>query len=469
MKKILPLAISLTIFAGQTLNATTAMAIITDDMGGKYWSIAEVIEYERETDAAMAESCASSPAFNECMENKRVRYIINEGDGYEPVLQLKNRRFTITSVNPTRSTLRVHYTGFNSRYKYKKAHIAELYMYWLEDGKITPQLDWTTASLYTDKIRNNQIEDGMHVIFARNEPQTEGSEWLKNGEEVRIVLPTGSLIGDTNRQIYYTMVNDVGDTYSGFQDYIACASSDEFGDGEGMECQGTYYINRSHTYFLKAAAESEDDKGLPFSSFNLASDSSDTEPEIPPVIEDDYPIIDDIPITDDLPVIDNPPVTDNLPTTDDPLTVEDHPVAYVSPATEEPPITDVPPATEEPLITNAPPATEESQQVAEEPLATEEPLTTDEPQTTKESSATKELLTTQISLTTDKPLNITPISIKKNETTLVNMPKTPNTGEYIEEGNSTDPSSQRLITTLIILSLLFIVWWIIPANKKKKQ
>ncbi len=380
-----------------------------DDLGGEYWYVPETLARYNEIEEAVAASCAKSRTYEACTSNKRVMYLVNGGKREQAVWSLKNQYFVITAINPMRSTMRVYYTGLDTAAASGRSNISELYLYWLEDDKITPQLSYTMANFYTEKIKNSQYEKGLHVILAKNEPQTEGNEWLKIGEEVRLVLSPDVLEGNTKKQVFYTVVNDNGSVSSGFYEYGACVNSDEF--GEGMECKGAFYVTDvSHSYLLKAFPEAEEDKDLP-----LRQENASLNPDDKIIQEDDNNNFKDII---------NEEATSN----------SDNDIANDTIEFQEGP-------SEEP-----------SENIPDNLL--EEKL-----------EEINEILEQKVEISTENTSS-QPVEIK-NSLDLESIPlKSPNTGELTEE--NIEAKSQELII-LIVVSLIFISWWIIPINKKKKQ
>ena len=423
MKKLPILLICTALLTQFVKNPVLAMK--TDDAGGEYWYIPETLEYKKEVDEMLTEKCASAQFFEICYNNKKIYHLIDNGNRYQAVWQLEHMRFVITAVNPMRNTIRMYYTGWNSVSESKKADAMELYLYWLEDGKITPQMDWTKASFYTDKIRNNQDEAGMHVLFAKNEPQINGSEWMETGEETRIVLAPGSLTSNNNKQIFYTMVNSYGDTYTGLYAYGDCL--EEFGDNESMECRGAFYIkDNAYTYLLDAVEESEEDKSLPLSPLTK-------EPENLNELADDDENPSDEAADDERPS--NEPDDENISDSDKQETQLDNDnQGNDDPSEEYQPDDDTP-----------------SETISDNELDTSDP-------------------SPDISdLPEEEPYGIPDIIeassiIDKSTSNSNELPKTPNTGKSIATKSVEPP-----MHIVAIIGLLFIIWWIMPVNKKKKQ
>lgn len=448
MKKLPILLICTALLTQFVKNPVLAMK--TDDAGGEYWYIPETLEYKKEVDEMLTEKCASSQFFDICYNNKKIYHLIDNGNRYQAVWQLEHMRFVITAVNPRRNTIRMYYTGWNSVSESEKADAVELYLYWLEDGKITPQIDWTKASFYTDKIRNNQDEAGMHVLFAKNEPQVNGSEWMKTGEETRIVLTPSSLTGNSKKQIFYTMINSYGDTYTGFYAYGDCL--EEFGDNESMECRGAFYIkDNAYTYLLDAVEESEEDKSLPLSPLTK-------EPENLNEPDDDNPS--------------NEPDDENISDSDERETQLDNDnQGNDDPSEEYQPDDDVSSieivSDNELNTSDLPP--DISDLPEEEPYGIPDIIDEDGPLTDyvviSDNASSDENNEDRYGKSEDDNDIIKEPSIVEKSTSNSNeLPKTPNTGKSIA-AKSVEPP----MPIIAIIGLLFVIWWITPVNKKKKQ
>ena len=467
MKKLTALAASVTMLAGQILNPITTSAMKVNDEGGEYWYIPETIIHDKEVEAEIAEACADSYNYNYCLNVARGRRINSEGNRYQAAYQLRRSRFLITAVNPYRSTVRVYYAGENSVSNTEKANLTELYLYWIDDGKITPELNWELYNIYFNQIRNDEPEDGIHVIYSGARSGEES--WIETEEEARLVLSTGSLTNNINGQIFFTIVNDFGDVYSGFYRYQNICLDNEF-FGIGQECLGAYYIiNDTFTYVLSPYDEIEEDRELELSPLTA-------EPEVPEdPTEPDEPENPDEPAEPEEP---ESPEEPGEPTEPEEPVTPDEPENPEDP--EDPNEPEDPINSDEPEIPEELDAPEKSEDV-EEPIAQAikqddqgELATTNSPaESTTSSEVPEEQVQPEEQVEPKEPKWSTKVRISGTDNvgfggdiTIEDIrPKTPDTGETSND----DPGASWCLPVVTTLGLAYIIWWIIPTGKKRRQ
>lgn len=256
------------------------MAERVDDAGGEYWYIPETLEFTAETDALIEEACEGNSNYSYCRTRQAIKFLGTYGNKYQAVWQLKHQNFTLSAVNPYRGTIRIYYNGFNSQSEQEKADISELYLYWVEEGTLDPQTNYTLADVYVEQMRAGTTVDGVHPILVKNENE---SESIITGEETRFVVSSDDLVFNMRRKIFFTLINTVGDEYFGVFNYGNCMSSISRDDGK--ECRGAYYlINDTYTYLFDSYEETPEDQELPL--WEEGTSTTEPEPEEPEYLEE---------------------------------------------------------------------------------------------------------------------------------------------------------------------------------------
>ena len=473
MKKLIAIAASVAMFAGQILNPITISAMMVDDVGGEYWFVPELIEYDIEFEAEIEKRCAEALYPSSCLRFERVKHINADGNRYKAVWQLKHTKMLITAVNPYRSTIRMYYIGADNGSDGEELDAVELYIYWLDTSK-TSRRD---PDVFVEQFKNGELEDDVHVVYA--ETRHDDEPLIARREEVRFVLPAGSFTGSTNGTIFYAAVNAAGDIFGGGVSYARkCFTNDNL--SVGQECRGSFYmINNTYTYYLAPHDEIDEDKTLDTSPLTAEPESTD-EPEEPEIPEEPWspedPDTPEEPGSTEEPESPEEPDTPEMPDAPDDLEVPEEPETPEVPDTPE--IPETPDATEGEEATGTPDVPEEpagpikpsngpsnlenpKESLAEpsnESFSPGEPEKSEEPRTRDNSENYEEP-----AIITDDPVkpNEKPSSFEPKEET----PKTPNTGE---PGSSSSESSWCL-PMVISLGIAYVVWWIIPVNKKRKQ
>lgn len=432
MKKPIALVISIVLSVGQILNPATVLAMTVDDVGGEYWYIPEVIEYDREVTAEIENHCAGSPRYSSCLTSERVKLIIAGGNRYQAISNLRHHKMLITSVNPYRSTIRVHYIGTDRDKDGGGLDASELYIYWLDESKARRR----DADKFVEQFKNGELEDGVHVIYAETR---HGDELLiARREEVRLVLPAGSLTGNTGGTIFYAAVNDAGEIFGGGVNYLEkCLTDDSF--DVGQECRGAYYmINNTHSYYLVPYDEVDEDRGLEISPLvttpESAAPSTEDEP-VEPEPEDEPESEDGL---DELELIPEEELNSEGGESSEPELGVEEELEKPDPKPEEGP-------TVEDGIMEDEIVLEEEPMVKEKPILKDELIPEEAPEDTKPEES-------------EKP---------KSETGAdIGTPKTPNTGEPSHNGGL---GTDWCLPMTISLGVAYIIWWIIPVGKKRRQ
>ena len=269
MKKSILSAASAVMLAGQLLSAPATFASTIDAEGVEYWYNPENAAFSQELDVEIDTACLPYTVemqYINCAAFKRIDYLEEYGYRFSAVMQLNVDPITLTSINPSRNTFYLYFSGKNKTSNLRNATLDELYVYWVDDD-MPSAYSQVYAKEYTEIIRNGAAaESGIHLLIYQPTPDADGHRQLDTRKETRFVIPDGkdNLINNTKNALFYTYVDSYGNLSYGTLNYTPCTSSESYGDGIGVECvSGFRFINSTYSAFFVPTEERSIDKDLP--------------------------------------------------------------------------------------------------------------------------------------------------------------------------------------------------------------
>lgn len=239
--------LTLTSLMGSMLNFSPPTASAKESER-TYWTFAEILKLEKETDAAAHASCGESSQCERDYAEQLYWEHYEDDQRYALVNNLKNIKFQVTSVNPNEETISIYYNDkdfsaieFTGEDTY--THLRGLYIIWADDLSLTTKSEFfstiddkTGLQYVVDMDNGDPMSEGMHAVFAHTTSDGDTSSWLKSGEESVLNVAGSNLISDPNYRLYHSVYTD-GDYNLAASTYYGRMASDY---GPGMEYRLVY-------------------------------------------------------------------------------------------------------------------------------------------------------------------------------------------------------------------------------------
>lgn len=240
LSKILTASVALGFLASSQVNATGVLG------GIEYWTVDDLIEFDREVASEREARCGTDAAcwedfyvYNMDISEERMRYQNLENFNIESVV--------ISSINPSTGEIRFVYHGQDTWDKNHNPNsspspLGELYMVWLDEGVPDPGEDYSWFNpaaghfypYYVDELISGNIEYYTHPVFQYDLALT--GETLPWDTEITAWSET-DLRDNSRNTLYYTSIIG-GRIKSSIIDYSSCLNHPYYRDG--MECKFIY-------------------------------------------------------------------------------------------------------------------------------------------------------------------------------------------------------------------------------------
>ncbi len=244
MKKILKLLLTLMVLVGP-VQPTFAMMETNDT---SWWTVDEMLSFYKEVQAEKELKCGDN---QDCKRD--FNYSLHERDQkYRALDNFIQNQFWITSVNPTKETIKVLFFGEEMMLKYmgidEKVQLEHLYIEWYEDW-------W--GQVYNDDYAHftNDYMEGMHKMYA-GISSIDGPGWIPAWEETELSVAGSNLSENIQGIIAYSIFAEEN-MYNaqGSYDYFNCIHSPDY--QEGMECKMYVSGDQWISYFPQEEQDSD--------------------------------------------------------------------------------------------------------------------------------------------------------------------------------------------------------------------
>ena len=216
--------------------------------GKRYWSVAEMQIASELINQKREEFCQGDRM---CEEELSWQQMDELGGIYRALDPFENTHFMLTSVNPSRNTVKFLYHDEDKMLSRMlgetiRHDIASIYAVWVDEslGSITTtSSNWLAygqrAPYHLGSVE--EVEAATHLIFDESEAEL-GPGWFTPNTEREYHVVGSNLVDNTRGQIHYSLNAASGGGHShGTLDYSGCINSPNY--QEGMECRMMYHAD----------------------------------------------------------------------------------------------------------------------------------------------------------------------------------------------------------------------------------
>ena len=241
----------LTAFASGAGFITAPVSAKETRNGIDYWTVSEMREFMRETDAEFATLCGDD---GRCKQD--LLYERAETDGkYRALESFEMEKLIVSSINPTKETIKLYYQDEDRMLsfmlgRHETSSIEDFYMLWVEEwlGNPFKNGSWLTYGERYPYFLGDAatVESASHLMIDEDKNRN-GAGWFTPNIEREYSVSGSNLADNSVRMFYYSLLESNGGRTNGVKDYRSCFKDTDY--ESGMECRYLFGSDGVSRYF----------------------------------------------------------------------------------------------------------------------------------------------------------------------------------------------------------------------------